>query len=388
MSTLYLLEPSNPGAAWAPFAGAGPLSELRAGAWRIRQRWSTALGVPAVGIIAPHASGPRPTGAMPLVEGVAVTGPAWIVDATFCPKLPMRVIGRTRRLLYKGRSVAWQLEAGERWKGPNDDGDGVVVEGVPLRGAFDLITVLEDFLFQDTLAGLEGGTDPTPDGAIVLGNPGALALRGATVEPGVVFDLRKGAIILERGVEVRSGTRLEGPCWIGEGTRISGGQLRHVSAGPHCRLHGEISTTVFNAYANKSHDGFIGHSVIGEWTNLGAGTTTSNLKNTYGEVRLDVASDRIDSGRMQLGSLIGDHVKTAIGTLLPTGTVIGAGASLSGGPRAPKYVPPFAWGDTGELLDADRFVTMAQRIMPRRDITVDAAMEASLRAMHRRVTAR
>ena len=90
-------------------------------------------------------------------------------------------------------------------------------------------------------------------------------------------------------MQVRSGTRIEGPFWAGEGTWLLGGQLRHVSAGPHCRLHGEISTTVFNGYANKSHDGFVGHSVIGEWVNLGAGTITSNLKNTYGPIRLDVA---------------------------------------------------------------------------------------------------
>jgi UDP-N-acetylglucosamine diphosphorylase/glucosamine-1-phosphate N-acetyltransferase len=387
MSTLYLLEPDNPGAAWAPFAIAGPISDLRAGASRIHQRWSKALGVPAVGIVAAHAKGPRPKGAMPLIEAAAIGGPAWVADATFCPKLPLRALGNARRLLYRGRTVAWRLDAGEKWTGPHDAGDGVVIEGIQMQGSFDLITVLEEFLFTDALAGLEGGSDPVPEGVIVIGNQAALAIRGATVEPGVVFDLRKGAVILERGAEVRSGTRLEGPCWIGEGTRISGGQLRHVSAGPQCRLHGEISTSVFTGYANKSHDGFIGHSVIGEWTNLGAGTITSNLKNTYGPVRLDVAGERIDSGRMQLGSMVGDHAKIAIGTLLPTGTVIGTGASLSGNPRAPKYLPPFAWGDAGDKLDVNRFVAVAERVLPRRDVAVDPSMVAFLKALHQRLTA-
>ena len=256
----------------------------------------------------------------------------------------------------------------------------------PLTGAFDLIAALEQLLFTDTLAALDGGTDPLPSGTTVFGNVDAIAARGAEIEPGVVLDARKGAIILERGVQVRSGTRLEGPFCAGTGTFIVGGQLRHVSAGPHCRLHGEISTSVFNGYANKSHDGFVGHSVIGEWVNLGAGTITSNLKNTYGPIRLDIGEHRIDTQRTNLGSLFGDHVKTAIGTLLPTGAVIGTGANLFGAPRAPKYTAPFAWGgDTAERISADQFVAMAKRIMPRRDVTVDAKVEASLRALHARL---
>jgi UDP-N-acetylglucosamine diphosphorylase/glucosamine-1-phosphate N-acetyltransferase len=201
-----------------------------------------------------------------------------------------------------------------------------------------------------------------------------------------VLDVRKGAIILEHGVIVRSGTRIEGPCWIREASIVAGGQLRHVSAGPHCRLHGELSTSVFSGYANKSHDGFVGHSVVGAWANLGAGTITSNLKNTYGLVRLEPAGQPVETGRMMLGAMIGDHAKTAIGTLLPTGAIVGAGANLFGAVRAAKYTAAFAWGDTGEFLDAERFIAVAQRVMPRRDVKVDVAMEAALRAMHARVT--
>jgi hypothetical protein len=151
-------------------------------------------------------------------------------------------------------------------------------------------------------------------------------------------------------------------------------------------LHGEISTTVFTGYANKAHDGFVGHSVIGSWVNLGAGTITSNLKNTYGPVRLEPAGTRVNTGRSMLGSLIGDHAKTAIGTLLPTGAVVGTGANLFGAPRAPKYTAPFAWGDSGETIAATQFVDVAKRVLPRRDVTVDAAAEAALRALHARIT--
>lgn len=318
MSTIYLLEPASPGAAWAPFAGATALHSLRAGGWSLRERWELALEGTATGCLAPHLSGPGLPGDLPWLKGQELTGPAWVVDATFAPRIPMRPAGSAKRLLHNGRPVAWRLDHGEEWSGPFTDGDGIVVEGQALRGAWDLLTALEQNLFSDTLYGLNGNNDPIPAGTIVLGNPEAIALRGAELEPGVILDARKGAIILEQGVQVRSGTRIEGPAWVREGTWLLGGAMRHLSVGPHCRLHGEISSSVFMGYANKSHDGFVGHSLIGRWVNLGAGTITSNLKNTYGKISLTVGTERIETGRTNLGALIGDHVKTAIGTLLPT----------------------------------------------------------------------
>ncbi len=386
MSSLFLLDPTTPGAAWAPYASTRPLGELRAGAWRLHERWARALGTPASGHFAPHATGARAAGDLPIVAAEAVSGPAWVVDSTFSPKLPMRAVGAAKRLLHGGRAVAWRLDPGERWTGSHDAGDGIVIEGVALRGAFDLVTALEQQLFTDLLGVLDGTGDPLPEGVTVFGNPAAISLRGAILEPGVILDARKGAIILQRGVEVRAGTRLEGPAWIDHDTILLGGHLRHVSVGPHCRLHGEISTSVFSGYANKSHDGFLGHSVVGEWVNLGAGTITSNLKNTYGPIRLDIGTERVETGRNNLGTLFGDHVKTAIGSLLPTGAVIGTGANLFGAPRAPKWVAPFAWGgDTPETMTSEAFVTTAGRILPRRNVLVDAAMQAALRGLHDRL---
>ena len=220
----------------------------------------------------------------------------------------------------------------------------------------------------------------------MIGDPALVVCRGALVEPGVVFDTRHGAVVLETGVEVRSGSRLEGPLYAGERTRILGGHLRASVFGPYCSVKGEVSTSVFLGYSNKSHDGFVGHSVVGRWVNLGAGTTTSNLKNTYGEVTLEIEGRRYPTGRQFLGSLIGDHAKTAIGTLLSTGTVIGTGAHLFGSVSPPRYVPPFSWGSEGrERLNEDGFLRIAERVMPRRDIAVTPERRASLSATYRRL---
>jgi hypothetical protein len=141
--------------------------------------------------------------------------------------------------------------------------------------------------------------------------------------------------------------------------------------------------SVLLGYANKAHDGFVGHSVLGRWVNLGAGTTTSNLKNTYGPVRLAVAGAALETGLRNLGSLFGDHAKTAIGTLLGAGTVIGAGANVFDAIRAPRHVPPFAWGGSGpERMTCEGFVQVAQRVLPRRGVAVDDATRALLARIH------
>jgi UDP-N-acetylglucosamine diphosphorylase/glucosamine-1-phosphate N-acetyltransferase len=227
--------------------------------------------------------------------------------------------------------------------------------------------------------------DPIPDGCTVIGDPADVVILGATVEPGVVFDVREGAVVIEQHAYVKSGTRLEGPVYVGPATEVFGGSIKWCSFGPRCKVRGELSTTVFLGFANKAHDGFVGHSVIGRWVNLGAGTTTSNLKNTYGKVRLSVQSQAIDSDRQYLGSLIGDHVKSAIGTMFGTGTVVGAGANVFGDVRPPKYVRPFAWGGAdGNLLEEKGFLSTAERVMARRNVKFAEPVRAMLEAIYRR----
>jgi UDP-N-acetylglucosamine diphosphorylase/glucosamine-1-phosphate N-acetyltransferase len=199
--------------------------------------------------------------------------------------------------------------------------------------------------------------------------------------------VRRGAVVIRDGAEVRSGTRLEGPCWIGEHARVVGGFIRQSVIGPHAVVRGEVSSSIFTGYCNKAHDGFVGHSILGHWVNLGALTTTSNLKNTYGPVRLETPAGPRDTGRQFVGSFIGDHAKTAIGTMLSTGTIIGAGASVFGDGRPPRWIPPFAWGNAcTERLSEKGFLDIARRVMPRRHVEVTPEHVAWLSALHRALT--
>lgn len=384
---LYLVEPESPGPEWEPFAGARPLAELRAGVWRIRERWEAALRMETTAILGGPAAGFHEGDEPPTRPLGAVQGPAVVALSSFAPSgLAPESTQQTRRLTAHGKTVAWFLERGATWNPNDESGEATALEGLHLRGSYDLLTALEQFLGADCTDFAAGERDLVPDGSIVIGNPKLIILRGALVEPGVVFDVRHGPVVLDEHVEVRHGTRLEGPLYAGEHTRILGGFLRHSAFGPWCVVRGEIAASAFFGYANKAHDGFVGNSVLGHWVNLGAGTTTSNLKNTYGEVRLSVRDTTIPTGRLNVGTLFGDHAKTAIGTMLPTGTVVGAGANVFGASQVPKYVPPFTWGTAGvERLDEEGFVKIAGRVMPRRQIELTAERQASLRAIHQRL---
>jgi hypothetical protein len=148
-------------------------------------------------------------------------------------------------------------------------------------------------------------------------------------------------------------------------------------------VHGEVSNTTFLGYANKAHDGFHGHSIVGRWVNLGAGTINSNLKNTYGTIRLQFGVVRVDTGMQFLGALIGDHVKTAIGTMLPTGCVIGTGANIFGTRRPESLVAPFAWGteEPGRLVACRMFTQVAAKVLARRNVAFDEKMKRYLEAI-------
>ena len=209
-----------------------------------------------------------------------------------------------------------------------------------------------------------------PDGSVLIGNGPVSLGSGAKVEPGVVFDTRHGPIRLAENTRVEGPARLTGPLFIGHESVIYGGRVGTSSIGPVCHLHGEVSDSVFIGFSNKSHSGYIGHSLVGRWVNLGAYTTNSDLKNNYGPVRVWTPEGYIDTGQIKVGCFLGDHVKTGIGTTLNTGTVVGAGSNLFGNTMPSSKVPAFSWG-SGDHLARHRlpeFLATAKQVMARRKI--------------------
>lgn len=152
------------------------------------------------------------------------------------------------------------------------------------------------------------------------------------------------------------------------------------SIGPTCKVRGEVADSILLGYVNKAHDGYLGHALLGRWVNLGAMTTNSDLKNNYGPVTVWTPTGPTDTGLMKVGCFLGDHVKTGIGTILNTGTVVGAGSNLFGGAMPPVMVPAFSWGSGSELTDyrLDKFLESAERAMARRRVVLTEDARALL----------
>jgi UDP-N-acetylglucosamine diphosphorylase/glucosamine-1-phosphate N-acetyltransferase len=381
MTDVFLIEP-NPAPQWQPFSDCRPTAELRAGVWLIRERWEAVAGGETQAIFGPEHLHGFVEDEVPPVEPLRpVDGPALIGHSAFAPSgVRPEFPNVPSRLVNDGHPVGWWVPEGSQWKSESGfpNAPDLEMAGILLHGAYDVVTALEHLLVADTADFTHEGGEELPDGSIVIGDPADIVVLGAAVEPGVVFDVRAGAVVVEQRAHVYSGTRLEGPVYVGPGSQIFGGHIKNCVFGERCKVRGEMQSTVMVAYANKVHAGFVGHSVIGAWVNIGAGTITSNLKNTYGTVRLTVDGERIESERQLLGTLFGDHAKVAIGTLLDTGTVIGAGAHVFGPGRPPKHVPPFAWGFGGEQLSRDGFLAVAERVMPRRQVDFSEGVRTSL----------
>jgi len=192
----------------------------------------------------------------------------------------------------------------------------------------------------------------------------------AQILPGVVLDAEKGPIFIGTGVKVEPNAYIAGPTYVGKESIVVDGRIIGSSIGPVCRVGGEFEQSIFQGYSNKWHAGFIGHSYIGEWVNLGAMTTNSDLKNNYGPIRVSVNGKEIDTGKMKAGSFIGDFTRTAIGTLLNTGINVGVSCNLLGdGLVTEKEIHSFTWYSSGHKTEykLSKALETIERVMARRD---------------------
>lgn len=211
---------------------------------------------------------------------------------------------------------------------------------------------------------------------IYLGN-------NVTVQAGALLDASNGPIYISDNVTVESFAAIYGPTYIGPNSLVLQGKVSSSSIGHTCRVGGEVEWSIFQAYVNKYHAGFIGHSYVGPWVNFGAMTTNSDLKNNYSEIRTKLNGKGIASGSTKIGSFIGDHTKFGIGTLLNTGINIGICCNLFGGTLiTDKEVKPFSWGSTGSYksYNVDKIIETARIVSERRNVTFSEAEDKLIRA--------
>jgi len=377
---------------WAPFTLTRPAGELLYGTLTLRERAERVFGVACEGHVSRSAlrgfdePDAAPTVAM---EDIGTEGTRVLLSSRAAPKLgPVSIPDHPARLIVDGEAAGWILPPGvdvpsELWlrdpdAAPTELGEALVLHGDMLGHPWDLVRRNPECIRED-VAALWGEADDAPDVTRIGGGVVSLG-EGAEIETGVYVDTRSGPVRLDRGVRVEGPARLIGPLFVGAGSRILGGHVGASSIGPVCVVRGEVADSVMLGYVNKAHDGYIGHALLGRWVNLGAYTTNSDLKNNYRPVRVWTPEGDVDTGLLKVGCFLGDHVKTGIGTVLNTGTVIGAGTNVFGGLMPPSVVPPFSWGLGPDLRDhkLDKFLSAAARAMARRDQELTAGVRRIL----------
>lgn len=389
MSMIVLLDHAVGAAdddALAPITTARPLAEVRAGARLIRERWASALGGTVTGVIAARRlSGfEEPNAAVVLSDDVLLDAGTIVALSHFAPAMQPAATAGVDTWVHGAHAVAAILPTACRVREVRDIGivtgtRASALDGWMLSRPWDLIGHLPAMLAADAaLIADEQPTKDLPADVRVLGGHPVRIAPTAVIEPFVVLDASQGAIVIEEHAVVRSFSRLTGPFVLGPHSQWMTGTGHTVSIGDHCRIGGEVSTTIMCGHANKGHDGFVGHTYMGRWTNLGAGTVTSNLKNTYGPVSFGGTP----TGLQFLGTLLGDHAKTGILTRLTTGSSVGAGANVISDDVVPNVMPAFAWGSRGERYDRTRFLQTAERVMARRQVEMTESMRQCLSAVH------
>ena len=222
----------------------------------------------------------------------------------------------------------------------------------------------------------------------VLGDPADVYVAAeAIIDPYVVIDTREGPVSIDRNAHIQSFTRIEGPCHIGQATKVFRGLIgKATTIGAHCRVGGEVEESILHGYVNKYHEGFLGHSYVCPWVNLGAISTTSDLKSDYSNVKVPLQGELIDSGLYKVGSFIGDHSKTAIDSMFNTGSSVGVMTLvLPGGRLLPRHIPSFCNVSFGELANdwpLEKSIETARIAMSRRDCEFTEADERLFRKLY------
>lgn len=259
---------------------------------------------------------------------------------------------------------------------------GHEVGGEWINRPWDLVSRNGAHLERDFLASGRGNPgQPLPANLALVGPPDRLRIdETARVDPYTVFDTTNGPITVGPRTWIQPFTRVEGPCFVGAETQLFRANIREeVSIGPNCRIGGEVEASIVHGHSNKYHEGFLGHAYIGEWVNLGAITSNSDLRNDYGEVSVPLQGDPVRTGQTKVGCFIGDHTRTGMGSMLNTGTSIGVMCNvLPAGLLLPKHVPSFMavmYGRVSPGFSLDQMFATARIVMGRRGKTFCEAEE-------------
>ena len=353
-----------------PFTYTRPIGNIRVGILTIDEKWQKWLNTPASFQTAGYLEKkfPRKSTNDNLLINGAVCPDQKLVDTV--KALPPNYFLVRDKLLIAARSPEADMNPGNtiEYEGP------ITVIDRPWK-IFNLngAQIKEDFRLITAGRRSAGIQDKH---TVVYGEENLFVEEGVKVKAAII-NAENGPVYLGKNSSIDEGAMIRGTFALCEEGHINmGAKMRgDTTIGPYCKVGGEVSTSVLFAYSNKAHDGFLGCSVIGEWCNLGADTNTSNLKNTFDEVKLwSHAENRfIGTGLQFCGLMMGDHSKCGINTMFNTGTVIDVSSNVFGEGFPRNYIPSFSWGGTAGITtyNVEKAFLTARKAMDRRQKVLD-----------------
>ena len=365
-----------------------PVADIRVGILTIREKWEKYLGVKTSSLTDGYLSQKFPI----IKEDNNI-----LINGSVCPDAAMvkaiENLQHDQTLAYDDTIIAIRVTAKDLDAPGESSSEGI--EEVELKKAPLKISHTWDIFSKNDLALREDfslitkgrKSQPLSDTNRVFGAKNIFVEKGARVEC-AILNATDGPIYIGVDANVMEGAMLRGPVAICEGTQIKmGAKIYGASTfGPECRIGGEVNNSVFFGYGNKAHDGFVGHSVISEWCNLGADTNTSNLKNTYDEIRVwSYGKMTFVNTHLQFcGLIMGDHSKSSIDSMFNTGSVVGINANIFGSGFSRNFIPSFSWGSTAghSVYDLNKAIEVAAAVYKRRNKVFDETEENLLRSVH------
>lgn len=359
-----------------PLTYTRPVGQLRPGILTLAEAWRKLSGLPVGFLTEEYLSGKFPpvqASQVFEVHGGLLPNPA--IAAAVLDLEPGQV------LMKEGKPLAFSLEGTAHatnmdWSNPPGFLEPVELphEAHVIERPWDLFLLCGKAILYDLALVTEGRhSAPLSRSNTVIGDPDLIFLEEGAVVEASILNAAHGPIWIGKDAEVMEGCLIRGPFALGEGSQLKmGAKIYGACAfGPHCRVGGEVTNSVIQGYSNKGHDGFLGNSVLGEWCNLGADTNTSNLKNTYGEVKAWSYAEQalVATGQQFLGLVMGDHGKSGINTMFNTGTVAGVAANIFGSGFPVKHIPSFSWGGQG-TYELEKALGTARRVMARRHVAL------------------
>ena len=369
-----LFDESNVRTTLLPLTFMRPVADIRVGILTIREKWEKMLKVTTSTLTDPYLSRKFPI--VKEAENILING-------SVCPN--EEILGSIKKLkpgqalVHNDTIVALHVPAEELESvtdTSSDSSEEILVQSCPIKinHTWDIFTKNALAIQEDFKLITKGRkSHQISETNTVFGAENIFVEKGAKVE-GAILNANTGPIYIGRDAEIMEGAVIRGPFALCEGAQVKMGAKIYgpTTIGPRCRVGGEINNSVFFGYANKAHDGFLGHSVIGEWCNLGADTNTSNLKNTYDEVRLWSYAKRtfVNTHLQFCGLIMGDHSKCGINTMFNTGTVVGVNANIFGPGFQRNFIPSFTWGGTSghSNYDLKKAIEVAEAVTKRRNV--------------------